>query len=179
MRDRGWIQVWDPVIRVFHWSLVAAFVIAQISAEEFEDVHTIAGYFILGLVTIRVLWGLVGPENARFGHFIHRPAAVMDYVRGLIRGHAEHIQGHNPLGGWMILTLLVWLVLAGLTGWLSIQPDYQGSEWVEAIHELFGNSLMLLVGVHILGVIIGSLFERQNLVAAMWHGKKRAPMDSQ
>jgi cytochrome b len=173
MRKSQWIQVWDPFIRVFHWALVLTFVIAHLTAETWESVHTFNGYIVLGLIGFRVLWGIVGPQNARFSDFIKPPSAVWAYTRRLL--HREHgvAKGHNPLGGWMILALLVWMVMAACTGWLSIQPDFSDVEWIEEVHEFFGNTTIPLVALHIAGVLIGSLLERQNLIAAMWHGRKR------
>ena len=102
----GEVRVWDPLVRVFHWSLVAAFTVAWISGEEWDDVHEIAGYVVLGLVAFRVVWGFVGTRHARFTDFVRGPATVARYLASLLTPHPTHYLGHNPAGGWMVVALL-------------------------------------------------------------------------
>ena len=110
------VKVWDPLVRIFHWSLVLAFIIAYLTAEEENPVHIYSGYVVLGLITFRVLWGIAGTRYARFSDFIYSPAAVIRYVKGLIANKPEHYLGHNPLGGWMIVALLLCLFVITLSG---------------------------------------------------------------
>ena len=76
------IPVWDPFVRVFHWSLVLSGILAWSSAEEQVWLHERAGYFILVLVGLRMMWGLVGSRHARFGEFLRGPRQVLVYLRG-------------------------------------------------------------------------------------------------
>ena len=110
------INVWDPLVRIFHWTLVVVFVIAYFTAEEENPVHIYSGYVVLGLITFRVLWGIIGPKYARFSDFVYSPAAVIQYIKGLITNKPEHYLGHNPLGGWMIMALLLCLFVVTLSG---------------------------------------------------------------
>jgi cytochrome b len=110
------VRVWDPLVRVFHWSLVAAFAIAWLSGDEESLLHIYSGYFIIGLVAFRVLWGFMGSRHARFGDFLYSPRRTLQYLKSLRSGTPEVFLGHNPAGGWMIVLLLVSLALTSYTG---------------------------------------------------------------
>jgi cytochrome b len=110
------VRVWDPLVRLFHWSLVAAFTIAYFTGDEESQVHVYAGYFIIALVVFRILWGFVGSRYARFVNFLYSPGRTLQYLRGMFSGAPEHFTGHNPAGGWMIMMLLVSLLLTSYTG---------------------------------------------------------------
>lgn len=114
MKER--IYVWDPLVRLFHWSLVLSFIVAYVSGEDESLTHINAGYIVLGLVCFRILWGFIGSKHARFGDFISSPGSALRYGRELIAGKARHYFGHNPLGGWMILALLTSLLLTSYSG---------------------------------------------------------------
>lgn len=114
MKDK--VYVWDPLIRIFHWSLVVAFVTSYLTGDENETIHIYSGYFILALLIFRLVWGVVGPKRARFSNFISAPTEAVAYVRGLFSGSAKRYTGHNPAGGWMALALLLSLSLTGLSG---------------------------------------------------------------
>jgi len=110
------IYVWDPLVRLFHWSLVLTFIICYITGEEESLTHVYSGYVIFGLVAFRLLWGLIGTKHARFSDFIVSPAKTLRYTKDLLRGKVEKHIGHNPAGGWMIVALLISLLLTGLSG---------------------------------------------------------------
>ena len=110
------IRVWDPLIRIFHWSLVLSFVVAYISGEEEGDIHIYSGYLILALITFRVLWGFVGTRYARFSNFVYSPKTISAYLGDMIDGHPRRYLGHNPAGGAMIIALLLSLVIVLYSG---------------------------------------------------------------
>lgn len=110
------IKVWDPLVRIFHWSLVASFVIAYLSGDENESIHVIAGYTILGLITFRVLWGFVGSKYARFSNFLSSPKEALNYLKGLLNKNPKDYVGHNPAGGWMVVALLMTLSFTVFSG---------------------------------------------------------------
>ena len=167
------IRVWDPLVRVFHWSLALSVLLAWISAEGWGRWHEWIGYAALALVAVRLIWGLVGSRYARFAAFLRGPAATMAYARSVLAHRDRRYLGHNPLGGWMIIALLVMVTLTGFTGWLYTTDAYWGVEWVEEVHEGCANTLLFLIGLHVAGVVLTSWRHGENLVAAMWHGRKR------
>jgi cytochrome b len=169
------VKVWDPLVRVFHWSLAVSFALAWLTAEELDSVHEWTGYVIAGLLAFRLLWGLVGPKYARFSQFVRSPGTVVRYLRAMIQGREPRYIGHNPAGALMIVILLLALAGTALTGWMQTLDAYWGVEWVEEGHEAFANLTLLLVALHIAGVVLASMRHQENLARAMIIGRKRAP----
>ncbi len=110
------IKVWDLLVRLFHWSLVLFFTVAYFTGEEEGILHIYSGYIVLGLITFRVLWGFIGSKYARFSNFIRTPKYVFNYFKSYIKGQPKHYVGHNPLGGAMVITLLISLFMVSYTG---------------------------------------------------------------
>lgn len=196
------IKVWDPLVRIFHWALVATVAIAWLTAEEVEAMHVWVGYCVAALVGFRLVWGLIGPRYARFAQFLPGPTRLTGYVRSMLGGREPRFVGHNPAGGVMIVALLATLLVTAWTGWLMesapfpvaqamslvVGPAYaddddarrdedgeSGPEWAEDVHEAAANLLLLLIALHVAGVVWSSLHTRENLVRAMFTGRKRAP----
>ncbi len=167
------VRIWDPVVRIFHWSLVLAFVIAWMSGDELQDLHETAGYAIVGLLAIRVAWGFIGTRHARFSDFIYRPSAVIGYLIDTARLRARRYLGHNPAGGAMVLALIAMLAATCATGFMMTTDAYWGVDWVAETHELAANLSVVLIGLHLVGVFVASVEHRENLVAAMITGRKR------
>jgi len=182
------MKVWDLPVRLFHWVLVGSFILAYLSEDDFLSVHAFAGYAIGGLVLFRLLWGFLGTTHARFSDFVCRPSSVMAYIKAAVRFDAKRYVGHNPAGGAMVIALLFLLAFAVITGvaayggeqssgplaaWMTAQPHWF-SEAVEELHEFLAHFTLLLVGIHVVGVLIASLQHQENLVRAMFTGRKRA-----
>lgn len=166
-------RVWDPVVRIFHWTLVLAFGIAYLTRHWSGDVHQSAGWFAAALVLLRLFWGVVGTPYARFSQFIRDPATVVRYLLAIVRGSESRYVGHNPAGGAMVLALMAAMVATAATGWMMTTDAYFGVEWVGRLHELAAHGLLILVLVHIGGVVLASYRHRENLVKAMVTGRKR------
>ena len=177
------IPVWDPLVRLFHWLLVAAFVISWLTQEEDYNLHLQAGYTVMGLVCLRIVWGMAGPKHARFTDFVYSPSAVLAYLQSLAGGRAKRYTGHNPAGGAMVVLLLLSLLTVSLSGialdgaenWagpLAEMNLYRHMELIHSLHLLSTDLLWLLIGLHLLGVLHASLAHRENLVRAMITGRK-------
>ncbi|WP_338589502.1 cytochrome b/b6 domain-containing protein [Shewanella khirikhana] len=112
--------VWDIFVRTFHWSLVIAFVVSYVSGDELQSLHVASGYFILGLILMRLVWGFIGSKHARFSDFVRSPVAAFGYLKGLISGDSRdagpRYEGHNPAGGLMVLMLLGSILATGFSG---------------------------------------------------------------
>jgi cytochrome b len=165
------VAVWDPVIRIFHWTLAAAVLTALVSDED-RALHEAAGYVALALIGLRIVWGFIGPWHARFSSFVRSPGAVLGYLGDIATGRSRRYLGHNPAGGAMILLLIATVATAGLTGWLQETDRFFGVAWVEILHSAAANLLIGLVAFHILGVVFSSALHGENLVRAMVTGRK-------
>ncbi|AGK56541.1 cytochrome B561 [Hyphomicrobium denitrificans 1NES1] len=167
------IKVWDLFVRVFHWSLVAAFVVAFLSGEGNDTVHQTSGYVIAGLVMTRIVWGLIGSKYARFSNFVVGPRKVSAFAMQSMRLKAPRHIGHNPAGAVMIIALLATLLGLAITGHLMTTNAYWGSKAMEEVHEGLAYFALGLVLLHVLGVIFTSIEHGENLVKAMITGRKR------
>lgn len=172
------IKVWDPFVRLFHWSLVVSFAVAWLTADEWDDLHEWAGYAAAGLIGLRLLWGLIGSKYARFAQFVRSRDTIIGYIRASIVGGEPRYIGHNPAGGLMIVGLILAMIGTATTGWMYTLNAFWGIEWVEETHEALANFMLILVLLHIAGVIFSSLRHKENLVRAMINGRKRAPKTS-
>ena len=168
------IKVWDPLVRIFHWSLVALFVVAYLTGDEIQRVHEAAGYAIGGLLGARILWGFIGPRHARFTDFVRSPREAFAYIRKALVFRAKRYVGHNPAGGLMVLALIVMLTATCVTGYMMTTDAYWGSEAMEEVHGALANATVALVVIHVIGVLVASFEHRENLVKAMVTGRKRA-----
>lgn len=164
--------VWDPLVRLFHWSLVALIGAQIFVIDEDSDLHVTLGYVIAALIAFRILWGFVGSRHARFSDFPPNPQAAMDQLADMASGRHKHYRGHNPLGALMIYNLLASIALIALTGYMMGTRQYFGIEWVEEVHEMLVVWLQVSVVVHILAVIMESRRSRVNLPKAMVTGYK-------
>lgn len=161
-------------MRVLHLGLIAGIAAAWFTRHSPGPWHEWIGYGVLIALTMRIVWGFTGPGRARFAGFVRPPGATLHYAGQLLRGRAPRYLGHNPLGAWMILWLLCWLALITLSGWLSTTDRYWGVAWVMNLHLWSTWVLLASIPIHIGGAVHASRKHRENLVASMLHGNKRA-----
>ncbi len=170
------IRVWDPLIRFFHWSLAATFFLNYLVTEDGEALHSWLGYFALLLLFVRLIWGFVGPDNARFRSFWPSPAGIAQHLKELARRQPPSHSGHNPVGGVMVLALLFGMLGLGVTGMLMEYVDlYFGEEWLEELHEGLANLLAVCVGIHVTAVLVLERWLGISFVRTMLSGNREVP----
>lgn len=176
------VRVWDLPTRLFHWALVAAVLVAVVSGQiggDFMELHGIAGLAVLGLVVFRLVWGVVGPRQARFASFAPTPARLAAYGRGRWRG-----LGHTPLGALAVFALLGLLAAQAGTGLFSHDDiafagplaAQVGDALVERLsgwHHRIADALLILVGLHVAAIAFYAWFKKHNLVGPMISGDKQ------
>ena len=173
--SRRAVTVWDPLVRIGHWALALTVAAAWLTRSGGGARHEWIGYATLALVALRVMYGGTGPQHARFAGFVRSFEATLDYAHRIPRGREPRYLGHNPLGGWMVVALLVNIALVGASGWLYTTDAFWGDARIEALHSALANALLVLVSLHVIGVVVTSIRHRENLIAAMLHGRKRGP----
>lgn len=173
------VKVWGRTVRVLHWVLALSVAIAWLSTWRFGDLHQPAGYVALAVVLLRGVWGCVGGRYARFGQFVRSPRATLAYLHELTQRREARYIGHNPLGGWMILALMVCVSGLGLTGWLYTTDRFWGDAFIGELHHVLAWMLLGMIALHVTGVIFTSIRHRENLPRAMVDGFKPSakPLD--
>ncbi len=181
------ISVWDPLVRIFHWALVISFFTAYFTEDDFQTIHTWAGYTIISLLIVRIFWGFVGTKHAKFSDFIYSKQEIIRFIKDTFAFKAKRYLGHNPAGGAMIFLLILSLIITTTTGlFLFAIEEGQGplaallsSDWsvledaFEELHEFFANFTLFLVFIHVAGVLVESFIHKENLVKSMINGKKK------
>lgn len=171
-------------MRITHWLLVLLFGFSWWTAEYDQlEWHTWSGYGLLTLIIFRVYWGFLGSSTARFSHFLRGPTAVWRYTRQLFSRTGNPVVGHNPLGGWSALAVLVLLlsqVLLGLFsegvdglayGPLSYKVSFDTGRWAAETHEALFNVVLAFIGLHIVAVFFYLFYKKNNLITAMITGR--------
>jgi cytochrome b len=165
--------VWSLSLRLMHWTLALSMIASFATHEGGGWVHEWTGYLALAVALVRVLLGLFASGYWRFTTFVRGLHATWAYAKAVWRRREPHYLGHNPLGGWMVLALLTDAIATGATGWLYTTDRFWGVAWLEELHGALGHALLPLLALHVAGVIFTSLRQRENLAAAMLHGRKR------
>lgn len=167
------VRVWDPLVRIFHWSLVVSFFVAWYATENIGLVHETAGYCTLTLIVIRVVWGFVGTFHARFANFVPDWPRMSNYLRALLARREPRYLGHNPAGAMMILFLMAAVSGIGITGWMMTQDAWWGNETVETLHVWLVDLCLVAVVIHVVANVYASVMHRENLIGSMVTGNKR------
>jgi cytochrome b len=182
----GRVRVWDPFVRVFHWGLAGAVLIAFLTEDELLGLHTWAGYTVLGLIAARLAWGLIGTRHARFSEFVRGPRATLAYLRDILRGHPARYLGHNPAGAAMAIALIAGFLATSVTGLMVLGAGEMAGPLapylsnvssgaahdLKEIHEVLAWGTVFLIPLHLIGIAAASLQHKENLVRAMIDGYK-------
>ncbi|MGV6812833.1 MAG: cytochrome b/b6 domain-containing protein [Brevirhabdus sp.] len=168
------LRVWDPLVRLIHWSVALSVLINSFSDGE-EALHLWVGYIAAGLVGVRLLWGVTGPAHARFSAFPPNPVAAVRHAKGMMKtGNTVHLS-HNPLGALMVYNIWLTIAVLGVTGYMMGTNQFFGIDWVEELHEGAYNWLVASIVLHVGGVVFDQWRSGVPLIKAMVTGKKRIP----
>lgn len=161
----------DAVTRTLHALLALSFVGAYITAESeiFRLVHVTLGYTLGGLLVTRVLWGVLGPRHARLSALWGKVRGLGAWFQGLRTGHASWRQAQNLYMALSVVVVLLVIAPVVLSGYVTYQ-EWTG-EWMEEVHEFFGNFMLIAVLAHIAGVVMLSVVRRRNLAKPMLTGR--------
>lgn len=182
----GAIRVWDLPTRLFHWLLVALFLFSWWCADNRQmEWHLRSGICLLGLMLFRLLWGFIGGSTARFTSFLRPPSELIAYMRSA--SPAQRRPGHNPVGGYSVLIMLLALCVqvgTGLfatdidgleSGPLSYLVSFDQGRRAAKIHAVSFNILLALAGLHILAILFYLVVRKRNLVRPMISGSDAHP----
>jgi cytochrome b len=188
-RPPGW--TWDPLVRITHWSIAAAVLLNGMLTEGGALVHLWIGYAAFAMLGLRLAWGLIGPEEARFSAFPPSLRAARTHLADLVAGRHRAYRSHDPLGSLMVYALWGTLLVVVATGvamqadpfpaseprassaqyWQDDEEAEEGDEMLEDVHEAGANLLLVLAALHVAGVAIESRRGNRGLVRAMLRGR--------
>lgn len=167
------VAVWDLPLRLWHWALAACVLAAWFTPPVYDRLHRIVGYAVLGLLAFRLVWGFWGSRYSRFRMIRARLRAAPGYLWNLRRGMTGRYIGLNPAGTLMLVALMLALAVSAITGAMSVTTTFFGVWWVEDTHHYSSDAVIVLVVLHVLGVLLMGLLQRESLVRAMITGRKR------
>ena len=181
------IIVWDLPTRLFHWVLVLLLVVMYATAELGNmDLHMKAGYAVLALVLFRLAWGFVGSTQSRFAAFLAGPTRALAYLRGLLGGRPVFTIGHNPIGGWMVIAMLLMVLAQAGTGLFTsddvltegpLYASVSGSTGalLSMLHRNGFDVLLALVILHVAAALFYRFVKKDDLITPMVTGRKHLP----
>ncbi|MBR0698474.1 cytochrome b/b6 domain-containing protein [Bradyrhizobium diazoefficiens] len=167
------VAVWDLPLRLWHWAFAACVLAAWFTPTVYDRLHRIVGYAVLGLLAFRFVWGFWGSRYSRFRMIRARLRAAPGYLWNLRRGITGRYIGLNPAGTLMLVALLASLTVSAVTGAMSVTVTFFGVWWVEDTHHYSSDAAIVLVVLHVLGVLLMGILQRENLIRAMITGRKR------
>ncbi len=167
------ILVWDIPTRAFHWLLtgtvLAAIAVALTANDESTvfQLHMLLGLIAAFMVVLRLVWGIVGSQYARFGSFLFDPRTLLGYLRDVVQQTSERYTGHNPGSAYAIYAMLLLTIGLAATGLLI--PTWED---LEELHEVMAYLMIVTIVAHIIGLVWHTIRHRENIALSMIDGKK-------
>lgn len=157
--------MWSLFVRLTHWVVALCVLINFFNDTGYT--HRLIGYVCLGIVGLRILYGLHKNTSNNAHFYLPRLSLIKQHVAEIKTSHVAPYQGHNPLG--MLAVYLIWLLIAllALTGWISRTDAYWGEDGAVILHETLSYLLQGVVVLHVLAVVVMSKLQKQNLIKAM------------
>ncbi len=169
------IRVWDPFVRIFHWSLVLMMIANTFFINGDKGIHHWIGYAVAALIVARIIWGFVGSTYARFSSFPPSLAGSIEQMADIAVARKTVHTGHTPLGALMIYNLLLTVIVICVSGYLMTTDAFWGTEWTERLHKASVVWVEFSAAVHIVAVIVESFRTKVNLPRSMVTGYKKLP----
>ncbi len=167
-------KLWDPLIRLFHWSIATIFVANYFINEPGENWHQWLGYAAAGWLLIRFFWGFFGKGAARWSDFFPTRASLSAHLSSLLNRKPYHRLGHSPLGAVVMISMMLCMLMLAITGYMMEEIDYfWGEDWVSNLHEWIADTLVVLVLIHVLAALLESFILKENLPLSMITGNRR------
>jgi cytochrome b len=167
------VKVWDLPLRLSHWAMALCVLVAWFTPNTYDTLHRSAGYGVLMLTLFRLVWGFAGTRYSRFPNPLRTFRVLPGYLRNVGRGRARRYLGLNPAGSAMSITMLLLLAMSGISGWMQVTVRFFGVAWVQDTHTCTSYAVILVALVHVVGVLVMSVRQKENLVRAMITGWKR------
>ncbi len=180
------IRVWDLPTRIFHWcfalTVLSQFITASLGGEAMVW-HVRLGYLALTLVLFRLIWGVVGSTSARFRTFLCAPKTVWQFFRALMKKESPATWGHNPMGGYAVMLMLLLVLLQASLGLFSNDDIFiEGplfpliskalSDILTGWHGMVATLVALMIGLHLLAVLYHQFTLKEKIIDAMITGRK-------
>jgi len=136
-------KVWDAPTRIFHWVnfttvilllLVGTLMyfkkdlgITGLEAKiAIKEIHVWIGYVFAINLGIRLLWGFIGNQYARWSNILPGasfPAVLSSYITSIKSGKPQQFLGHNPLGRLAVTLMMLMLITLAITGLVRAGTD--------------------------------------------------------
>ncbi|GAA0853215.1 cytochrome b/b6 domain-containing protein [Aliiglaciecola litoralis] len=192
MQKENKILVWDLPVRLFHWLLVGAIVAQWVTAELLDDAmdwHFYIGYFTLGLILFRLIWGFVGPRYSRFSQFLVSPKAYWQYLKSLRNPQKHHYVGHNPLGGLLVPLVIIVIGIQTVSGLFATDDVLHSGPYISMvsaevqallneIHHTTFDIITVIIVVHLVAILWHKFIAKHHIIKAMFTGKKQGEYNS-
>lgn len=115
---------WDPIVKLTHWTIVGGVIVNGLITEEGSGAHVWVGYALAGTLILRLIWGFIGPAEARFAAFPPSPGRALAHIREIAEGRRTAHASHNPLGALMVYAIWSTLAVIVVSGVLmAAAPD--------------------------------------------------------
>lgn len=168
------VKLWDPLVRLFHWSIAGIFIANYFFNEAGDSWHQWLGYIAVLWLVVRFFWGFYGSGAARWADFFPTRARLKSHIEALITGKNYHRMGHSPLGGLVMIFMMLCILCLGVTGFMMAEIDYfWGEDWIENVHSWIANALLTLVIIHIVAALFESYRLKENLALSMITGQRQ------
>ncbi len=138
-------------IRLYHWTQAVTFLLASEIFEFGEMPHRIAGYGLLALIGLRIVWGIAGAAEDRLKPYLHSPGETGRELLAFLRraSPSQTVRSHLALGHSMALLLMLLMTATAVSGYLQTTDRFWGEQWMMDLHGNLSSALTCLVLAHL------------------------------